>query len=127
MLSQAIKDKIESCKEECETRKERLEIDINGKHRQLDLLNTKISSLNDPRGVESTIEGYDAEYKRLQSQQRKEEGENTAKKKAVNDEIRNAFELAKEYEAAKRNKLNELNSYIGRRKEECEKIKLLDS
>jgi hypothetical protein len=50
-----------------------------------------------------------------------------AKIKAVTDEIRLALTLAKEYEAHKKNRLEEMNSYILHKQEECENIKLLDS
>ena len=84
---QAIKDRINSCEEECEDTKERLEADIQGKRRQFELLNSKISSLTDPKGVESTIKKLDAEYKQLQARQQKEEKENMANIKAVTDKI----------------------------------------
>jgi hypothetical protein len=50
-----------------------------------------------------------------------------AKMKAVTDEIRRSLSLAKEYEAHKKNRLEEMNSYIRQKQEECENIKLLDS
>ena len=124
---QAIKDRINSCEEECEDTKERLEADIQGKRRQLELLNSKISSLNDPKDIESTIKKLDAEYEQLQIRQQKEEKDNMAKMKAVTDEIRRSLSLAKEYEAHKKNRLEEMNSYIRQKQEECENIKLLDS
>eukprot|EP00571_Detonula_confervacea_P007692 CAMPEP_0172324148 /NCGR_PEP_ID=MMETSP1058-20130122/50580_1 /TAXON_ID=83371 /ORGANISM="Detonula confervacea, Strain CCMP 353" /LENGTH=703 /DNA_ID=CAMNT_0013040345 /DNA_START=80 /DNA_END=2191 /DNA_ORIENTATION=- len=124
---ETIKHKLASCEEECEATKQKLETDIKGKQRQLDLLKTRISSLNDPKGVESTLAKYNAEYKQLQLQQQKEEKEYTAKKKAVADAIHKALMLAKEYEVAKETKLKEMNVYIAKRKEESKKIKLLDS
>jgi hypothetical protein len=50
-----------------------------------------------------------------------------AKIMAVTDEIRRALTLAKEYEAHKKKPLEEMNSYIRQKQEECENIKLLDS
>jgi len=44
LVVQAIKDRINSCEEECEDTKEQLEADIQGKRTQLQLLNSKISS-----------------------------------------------------------------------------------
>ena len=87
--SQAIKTRIISCEEECEATKGRLEADIHGKQHQLELLNNRISSLMDLKGVESTIKKLDAEYEQLQAQQQKEEKENIAKIKAVTDELAN--------------------------------------
>ena len=84
-------------------------------------------SLNDPKGVESTIKKLDAEYEQLQIRQQKEEKKNIAKIMAVTDEIRRALTLAKEYEAHKKKRLEEMNSYIRQKQEECENIKLLDS
>jgi len=124
---EAIIEQITSCEEECASTKEQLESDIRDKHRQLDLLNNKISSTNDPMGVDSTIDKYNAEYKQLQLQQLKQEKENMANKKAVADEIRKALEMAKKYEDAKRKQLSEMNAYIEKRKKECAKIELLDS
>ena len=125
-LRQATKDKISSCEEETEATKEKLESDIKAKQRQLDLLQTKISSLNDPEGVKATIAKYDAEHKRLQLQLEKERKEHAAMKKAVDDEIRAALMKAKEYQDYKK-KLNELNSHIKKRKKEAEQLNLLDS
>ncbi len=86
--SQAIKARIISCEEECEATKGRLEADIHGKQHQLELLNNRISSLKDLKGVESTIKRLDAEYEQLQLLQKKQEKENIAKMKAVTDELR---------------------------------------
>jgi hypothetical protein len=127
LSSQAIKVRVISCDEESEATKERLEADIQAKQRQLELLNNRISSLNDPKGVESTIMELDAEYEQLKLRQQREEKENMAKLKAVTDEIRRAFILAKEYEAHKKKRLDEMNDYIRQKQEECENIKLLDS
>jgi len=123
----SIKHKIACCDEDCETTKQQLESDIKGKQRQHDLLSTKISSLNDPQGLELTLAKYKTEYKQLQMQLQTQEEEYTAKKKAVTDEIRNALTLAKEYDVAKKTKLKEMNEYIEKKKEECQNIKLLDS
>ena len=125
--SQAIKTRIISCEEECEATKGRLEADIHGKQHQLELLNNRISSLKDLKGVESTIKKLDAEYEQLQARQQKEEKENMAKIKAVTDELRRAFTLAKEYEAHKKKLLDDMNDYIRQKHEKCENILLLDS
>lgn len=104
-----------------------MEGEIKDKRRQMELLNTKISSLNDPEGIESTIAKYDSEYKQLQLVQQKQEKENMTKKKAVADEIRRALTLAKEYEDTKKKQLSEMHAYIRKKKEEGEQIRLLDS
>lgn len=127
LFFQTIKDKITSCQDECETKREQLASDIKGKERQLDLLNTKISSLNDPKGVESTIEKYNAEYKQLQMEEQRQGREIMAMKKSVNDEIRKALVLAREFQVEREKKLSDMNEYIGKRKEEGAKLKLLDS
>jgi len=124
---EAIREQITSCEEECASTKEQLESHIRGKHRQLDLLNNKISSTNDPMSVDLTIDKYNAEYKHLQLQQLKQEKEDMANKMAVAGEIRKALEMAKEYEDAKRKQLSEMNAYIEKKTKECAKIKLLDS
>mmetsp|Transcript_5498 Transcript_5498/g.11975 ORF Transcript_5498/g.11975 Transcript_5498/m.11975 type:complete len:733 (+) Transcript_5498:145-2343(+) len=124
---EAIKDKIASFEEESAATKGRLEADIEDKRRRLDLLNTKISSLDDPDGVAAAMERLEAEYKQLQLRQRREEKEHVANKRAVADEIRRALELAKEYEEEKRKRLSEMNAYIEKRREECARIQLLDS
>ena len=105
----------------------KLEADIQDKRRQLEILNNRISSLNNPKGIESTIKRYDDEYEELQLRQQKEERENQAKLKAVSDEIRHAIILAKENEAQKKKLLNVMNDYIRQKMEECESFKLLDS
>ena len=50
-----------------------------------------------------------------------------AKIKAVTDEVRRALTLAREYEAHKKKRLEEMNSYIRQKHEKCENILLLDS
>lgn len=90
-------------------------------------MNSRITSLNDPKGIESEIKKYDNVYKELQDRQRKEERENLAKMKAVSDEIRHAYTLAKEDEAKKIQLFNDMNDYISQKMEECESFKLLDS
>lgn len=124
---ETIKQRITSSEKECNSMKEKLEADIQDKRRQLVLLNDRISSLNDPKGIESTIKKYEDEYEQLQLRQRKEEKENTAKLKAVHDEIVKALTLAKEYEVQKEKKLEEMNDYIRRQKEAIENVRLLDS
>ena len=106
---------------------ERLETSINDKVRQLQSLNTKISSLSDPFLIESTIAKSDAEYKQLQLQQDMEEKEQLSQEKAVTDEIQTALMHLKEYEVAMRERFGEMCTYVRQRKEDCEKIKLLDS
>ena len=63
------------------------------KKKELERLNTKISSLNDPESIEKAIEKYNAQYRQLEVQQKKEENEHKATLKAVSEEIRNAVEL----------------------------------
>jgi hypothetical protein len=104
-----------------------LDEEINNKVRELELLRTKISSLSDPTLVESTIAKLDAEYKQLLVLQQQVEKDNIAQKKAVADEIQMALTLIQEYEVEKKEQMNEMNVYIQQRKEECDKIKLLDS
>ena len=50
-----------------------------------------------------------------------------ANKKAVADEISKALMLMKEYQDLKKKRLSEMNAYIEKKREECAKIKLLDS
>mmetsp|Transcript_30073 Transcript_30073/g.72630 ORF Transcript_30073/g.72630 Transcript_30073/m.72630 type:complete len:697 (-) Transcript_30073:1689-3779(-) len=124
---EAIKEKIMSCEEECERTKQQLEADIKAKRRELELLHTDISSLDDPNGVEATIAKYDAEYKQLEILDQKEEKEHTAQKQAVTDEIRRALMLAKKCKDANDKRTKEMTAYIEKRKAESEQIKLLDS
>ena len=98
----AIKQRITSSEYECKSNKVKLESDIQDKRRQLEILNDRISSLNDPKGIETTIKKCDDEYEQLKNRQRKEEKENLAKMKAVLDEIRHAIMLAKEKELTSR-------------------------
>jgi hypothetical protein len=90
-------------------------------------LNDRISSLNDPKGIETTIKKCDDEYEQLKNRQRKEEKENLAKMKAASDEIRHAYMLAKENEAQKKQLFHDMNDYISQKMEECESFKLLES
>lgn len=77
--------------------------------------------------VESTIAKLDAEYKQLKARKEQGETEIIAQKKSTTDEIQMALSLIKENEAAEKEKIYEMNEYIRQRKEECEKITLLDS
>lgn len=91
-------------------------------------MNSRISSLNDPKGIESEIKKYDNEYEELKDRQREEERENLAKMKAVLDEIRHAYTLAKDNDGKKKQLFNDMNDYISQKvEEECERFKLLDS
>ncbi|KAL7549627.1 hypothetical protein ACHAWF_017696 [Thalassiosira exigua] len=123
----AIIGKIASCKEEGERQKAKLEAEIKDKRRQLKILGTKISSIDDPEGVEAALRKIESECERLEAQRQKQAKEIEAEKKAVNDEVRRALELAKEYKDHKEKKLAELNAYIEKKKEECDNIKLLES
>ena len=105
-----------------------MEDDIKGKRRELESLNTKISSLNDPDGVESTVAKFDSEYQQLQLQKQMQAKENEIKKKVVADEIRRAIVMAKEYEDDRDKELDEMNKYLQKKDEEARnKLKLLDS
>jgi phosphotransacetylase len=123
----AIKQRITSSEYECKSNKVKLESDIQDKRRQLEILNDRISSLNDPKGIETTIKKCDDEYEQLKNRQRKEETENLAKMKAASDEIRHACMLVKENEAQKKQLFNDMNDYISQKMEECESFKLLES
>jgi hypothetical protein len=48
---------------------------MQGTCRQLELLNNRIPSLRNPRGIELTIKKNDAKYERLQVRQQKEKKE----------------------------------------------------
>ena len=126
-FTKAIKQRITSSEYECKSTKVKLEADIQDKRRQLEILNNRISSLNDPKVIESTIKKHDDEYEELQVRQRKEERENVAMLKAVSDEIRHAVMLAKEYDAKKKQLFNDMNDYISQKMEECESFKLKES
>ncbi len=76
------------------------------------MLNNNMSSLDDPKGIESTLKRYDDEYEELQLHMQKEEGENRNRLKAVSDKIRHAFILAKENEAQKKQSLDNMNDFI---------------
>ena len=105
-----------------------MEDDINGKRRELESLNTKISSLNDPDGVESSVAKFDSEYQQLQLQKQMQAKENEIKKKAVADEIRRAIVAANEYEEDRDKQLDDMNKYLQKKDEEARnKLKLLDS
>ena len=91
--SQAINDRILFCDEECETTKKRFEADIQAKQRQLELLNNKISSPDDPKGIESTIKNLNAEYEQLKLQQHREDKKNMAKLTAVTNELDECEEI----------------------------------
>eukprot|EP00970_Alexandrium_tamarense_P018382 scaffold13330_cov205-Alexandrium_tamarense.AAC.19 len=122
-----IKQKITSCQEESTAEQEKLESEIKSKRRQLELLQTKITTLNDPKGTEATIEKYNAQYKQLQALQLKQDKENTAKKNAVAEEIRNAVEKAQKHQDFVKKAISEMNGYLKKKEEECMKLELLDS
>lgn len=50
-----------------------------------------------------------------------------AMKQSVNDEIRKALRLAKEYEAERKNKLSDMNAYLLKKSEGAKSLNLLDS
>lgn len=77
--------------------------------------------------VESTIARLDAEYKQGETEIVAQKKSNVAQKKSTTDEIQMALNLIQENEAAEKERINEMNEYIRLRKEECEKITLLDS
>ncbi|KAL7496652.1 hypothetical protein ACHAWT_004783 [Skeletonema menzelii] len=122
-----IKEKIVSSQEECNVEQQNLENEIKAKKKELERLNTKISSLNNPQSIEAAIEKYDAQYRQLQTQQQKEEKEHAATLKAVSEEIRSAVELAEEWQEHKKKKLNKHNAQLEAAVEFASQLKLLDS
>eukprot|EP00986_Skeletonema_menzelii_P020290 scaffold30745_cov160-Skeletonema_menzelii.AAC.4 len=122
-----IKEKIVSSQKECNVEQQNLENEIKAKKKELERLNTKISSLNDPQSIEAAIEKYDAQYRQLQTQQQKEEKEHAATLKAVSEEIRSAVELAEEWQEHKKKKLNKHNAQLEAAVEFASQLKLLDS
>jgi len=122
-----IKEKIVSSQEECNVEQQNLENEIKAKKKELERLNTKIYSLNDPQSIEAAIEKYDAQYRQLQTQQQKEEKEHAATLKAVSEEIRSAVELAEEWQEHKKKKLNKHNAQLEAAVEFASQLKLLDS
>lgn len=106
-------------------KEEQLESDIQAKHRQIELLQTKITSLNDPSGTDSAIAKCDALYEDLQALQTKRHQENVSRRKSVAEEIRRAVEAAAEYEKFVQRVIEERNAYA-RKKKEGLNLKLLD-
>jgi hypothetical protein len=88
---QTIKQSISSSKKECESTKQKMEANIQGTCRQLELLNNRISSLSNPRGIEATIKKNNAKYERLQVREQEEKKEQMTLMKAETDEIRRAL------------------------------------
>ncbi len=124
---QSIKETIVRSQEECNAEREKLENEVKAKKNELERLNTKISSLNDPQGIESAIEKYNAQYRQLQTQQKKEEKELAARLKAVSEEIQSAVELAEEWQQHQKKTLNKLNAQLEAAVEFASQLKLLDS
>lgn len=57
----------------------------------------------------------------------KQDKENTAKKNAVAEEIRNAVEKAQKHQDFVKKAISEMNGYLKKKEEECMKLGLLDS
>ncbi len=126
-IFQSIKERIVRSQEECNAEREKLENEVKAKKKELERLNTKISSLNDPQGIESAIEKYNTQYRQLQTQQKKEEKEHAARLKAVSEEIRSAVELAEEWQQHQKKTLNKHNAQLEAAVEFASQLKLLDS
>ena len=101
--------------------------EVKAKKDELERLNTKISSLNDPQSIETAIEKYNAQYRQLQTRQQKEEKEHAARLKAVSEEIRSAVELAEEWQEHKKKALYKHNAQLEAAVEFASQLKLLDS
>lgn len=126
-MLQIIAEKIKICQEECAADQEKLESDISAKRRQLDQLNNKKTSLNDPQGTESTIDKYHRQYEELQGLKKKKDDENVAMMKAVNDEMCKAMEMVQDYQQYKKKVVGEMVVYLEKKGDEKLKLKLLDS
>lgn len=122
-----IKERIVRSQEECDAEQQQLESEVKAKKKELERLNTKISSLNDPQSIEAAIEKYNAQYTQLQTQQKKEEKEHAATLRAVSEEIRRALELAEELQEHKRKTLNKQKGHLEGAIEFASQLKLLDS
>jgi len=123
----ALKEKIEAIQEECNNTQQELESQISSKRRQIQLLESKISSLDNPEDADSTIQKYNRRYEELLELQKKNREEMRANMKAVNDEIRNAMELVKKYEEYKKKTVEEVKEYLERKEEAIQNLRLLDS
>mmetsp|Transcript_19429 Transcript_19429/g.33117 ORF Transcript_19429/g.33117 Transcript_19429/m.33117 type:complete len:706 (-) Transcript_19429:92-2209(-) len=122
-----IKERIVCSQEECNAEQQKLENEVKAKKDELERLNTKISSLNDPQSIETAIEKYNAQYRQLQTRQQKEEKDHAVRLKAVSEEIRSAVELAEEWQEHKRKALNKHNAQLEAAVEFASQLKLLDS
>ncbi|KAL7470602.1 hypothetical protein ACHAXS_010850 [Conticribra weissflogii] len=124
---EVMKERIKTTQEECIHTQQELESQISSKRRQIQLLQSKISSLDSPDEADATIQKYNRRYEELLEIQKKNRDEMRANMKAVNDEIRNAMELVKKYEEYKKEKVDEVMRYLEEKKEEVDKLRLLDS
>ncbi|KAL7521989.1 hypothetical protein ACHAWX_006685 [Stephanocyclus meneghinianus] len=122
---ESVVHKITTHQEESKMKEEQLESDIQAKYRQIELLQTKITTLNDPNGTDSAIAKCDALYKDLQALQTKRHKENLSRRKSVAEEIRRAVEAAAEYEKFVQRVIEERNAYA-RKKKEGLNLKLMD-
>lgn len=114
---QAIKDKIAASRKEFTTEQELLQSEIQSKQRQLQILQSKITTLNDPGETESAIFKYEKQYKELLVSQKKQDKENVARKRAVTDEIRKVIEVAVEHSKFVQKAIDERNAYAKKKKE----------
>jgi kinetochore protein NDC80 len=117
-IFQTINDKITQRQEESTTEQEKLQSEIQAKQRQLHLLQSKITTLNDPSDTNATIATCEKRYKELQALQKKQEGEIVAKKQAVMEEIRKAVQASVDLDKFAEKVFEERNAYAKRRLEE---------
>ena len=134
-IEQAIEHRITSSEYECKSKKAKLEGDIQDKPRQLETLNDRISSLNDPKGIETTIKEYNDEYEQLQSRMKAvfmlakeklliswKEFED-ATKRASEEEKQRLIDEAEEKMISLRDEISQLKSDLSRVKFDCCSLK----
>ena len=92
--------------------KEEQEAALAIRHKEVQLVENKVSSLSDPGSMESTIANYQRQCSELESLRQKHQDENLAKKQAVLQEVTDVISFCTELKTLQKQELRNLHEYI---------------
>jgi SMC interacting uncharacterized protein involved in chromosome segregation len=106
-----VKHKNGKCEETLESEREAQDAKLAVRQREVEAMEDKVAALRDPVALEEQMAGYERQCAELEALHFKHKEDNVAQKKAVQDEMEEAFRLMAEHDEHCRRKLSDLDKY----------------
>jgi len=121
--SEMLAEKIKKNEEIITKEKKEHGVSLSVRLKEIELLETKISSIRDPMALEAAITKYQKQCAQLEALRRQHHEKNVAKKKAVQQEINEAIRACADHKEYTQRRLNQLSLHVQEQANRFDRIK----